>query len=233
MTLDPLRRLIEANHDKRLAVTAQPCHIDAVKAYSHVAVGIAPFCGFNMEAAATPYLIARSGAPPDRIREIRYRGGPYPGGFVAVADNGAEYHLRKEHYECANLLFMAPPCFRCRRYIAAGADIAIGDAWIRGQSDCSLVIAVTETGESIVRDLVAGGHIVAYAISREQIARMHAHNIKIKSRGAGLLLRCALRAGRMPGVRALAPFRLAGLASRMRRALTMGVAMRLKPLERQ
>jgi len=232
MPLRPLLDLAGETKSGKLAVFSQPCHVPALlKKLPQTTLIFSIFCGYNITYAATEYLIKKTGMAKNDIQHINYRGGKYPGGFTVTSKSGRQKSFGKEHYELIDLLFLNKKCGACRSYISEQADIALGDAWIKNFPKATLVIINTERGENMVRHMHAKKMIELYGISRDDIIRMHGHNLRYKKHGHSLPMKMVIKAFNNPIARKIAPFRLLGFLSRIRRQLKIGIDLDMRPVE--
>jgi len=186
----PLNEYIEKINSAKtdIAVVGVPCLISLIRnlqkkgKLKNVKYLIGLFCGYNMSPEATEFLIKKLGIDKDKIKELRYRGGKYPGGFYVLMNDGSEIKLPKHYYDFINLMFVPSACLNCKDYMNEEADISVGDSW--GYDNSSVVIVRTKKGE----DMIKTNNIDSFTISEETLLKMHMHNIKHKKEGDGIAL---------------------------------------------
>ncbi len=228
MRLSNLERLVADNAHLRLAVVCQPCHVAAVRKlqasrHGHIRYVFSFFCGYNMEFEATAYLLRRLGIPQGEVARIEYRGGPYPGGFQATRKNGRVSGFGKECYELVNLRFLRKGCEQCRLYMGEGADLALGDAWLRARRNLNVALARTALGLECLRQALLAQRIELYRFTEQELALMHLHNLRYKKYGHSRFMRSVLWVLRDLLHEHLIPFGLLVSLSRLRRRFKIGI----------
>ncbi|MEF2145613.1 MAG: Coenzyme F420 hydrogenase/dehydrogenase, beta subunit C-terminal domain [Desulfovibrionaceae bacterium] len=213
---------------ERLAVVCQPCHVPMVRRWQEqgqhgIQAVFSFFCGWNMTFEATLYLLHKAGIRPGEVADLGYRRGPYPGGFGVRTTDGRERVFGKECYELVNLQFVRPGCSRCTLYMGEGADLACGDAWLRGQRNLTAVLARTLAGLEFLESARAEGRVELFEFDEQRLVSMHLHNLKYKKYGLepGLRFLAWLFGKALP--KPLAPFRLLSALSRWRRKRKIGI----------
>lgn len=233
MSFYPLRKLIESEKEKKLAVFLQPCFIKAVRKmqkneYRNIHYIISFFCGYNITREATDYLIKKAKVKKEDIAEISYRWGEYPGGFMVRTKDDQMVNFGKECYEIVDLMFLRRGCKQCHLYMGEGADIVLGDAWIKSLQNASIVIARNETGADVIENMAERNKIKLYEIKEKELVRMHWHNLKYKKYGMSVFLNFMHYVLKTNIMKKAAPFKLFMFLSRIRRRLAIGIDLELK-----
>ena len=200
---------IKENKDKKLAVIGLPCHIRILKKLKekNVKLLIGLFCGYNMPLEATSFLLKRLNIKLKDIKELRYRGGEYPGGFFVKLKNGKTKTLPKHYYDFLNLMYVPKECLNCKDYTNELADVSVGDSW--GYNNCSLMIIRNKIIKSLTNNIKIN------KISEKEFLKMHWHNIKHKKQGDSTmfkLIRIFLKT-----FKSISPIHLLGYFAKMRR----------------
>ena len=230
MSLAPLLKLLQRYSLKKLAVVVEPCFVKAVRKMApHCKYVISFFCGYNMEYEGTRYLLKKSRIPERDITAIGYRDGKYPGGFTVYARNGSLRNFGKPSYELVNLMFLREGCHKCRLYIAPDADIVLGDAWLKGVKNESVVLAHTSAGDTLLKEMHQKNLLTLYDLNREELLRMHRHNLKYKTYGHSPAMLAVVKLFNNHFARRFAPFYFFSFLSRIRRFFMYGINMRLHP----
>lgn len=187
-----IRELKESG--KRVAYVGLPCQIQGMRKAmeknpwleKQIVVLISLFCGFNMEEAATDYLIAKSGMKKEEIKTLsyRYKKGAQTG-FYLRTKVGKEFFVSKHGYTFLNLLFSPKRCWKCYDYSGEFADIAVGDAWEKGQG-FSRVIVRTQRGREIFEQAVDRGVICAEPGDEAAIKKTQNKVVSYKKRQIGI-----------------------------------------------
>lgn len=206
---------INENKDKKLAVTALPCHTMAIrklqekKQIKNIKLLIGLFCGYNIPFDATLYFLKKLNIKLEDIKELKYRGGTYPGGFLVKLKNGKQKFLPKYYYDFLNLMYVPKGCLKCKDYTNEQADVSVGDSW--GYDNCSLMIIRNK----IINDLTE--NLKIKKINEKEFLKMHWHNIKHKKQGDPLsltLIRLSLKT-----FKPILPIHLLGTIAKLRRKL--------------
>lgn len=178
---------IEENRNKKLAVTALPCHTRAIRKLQekghlkNIKLLIGLFCGYNMPLDATFFFLKRLKVKLGDIKELKYRGGKYPGGFYVKLKNGETKFLPKYYYDFLNLMYVPKGCLSCHDFTNELADVSVGDCY--GYPNCSVMII----RDKIINDLIK--NLKIKKITKKLFLKMHWHNIKHKKKGDSLLLK--------------------------------------------
>lgn len=175
---------------KKIAYVGLPCQIQGMRKAmesdsglaGQIVVLISLFCGFNMEEAATEYLINKSRIKKPDIGTLRYRQrmGERTG-FYIRGKNGKEFFLSKHGYTFMNLLFSPKRCWKCFDYSGEFADIAVGDAWEKG-AGFSRVVVRTQTGKQIFEILTEQGAICTEPCGEDAIMKTQQKVVSYKKR---------------------------------------------------
>lgn len=147
---------------------------------------------------------------------------------MVKTQKGRIIHFGKECYELVDLMFLRNGCKKCSLYMGEGADIVLGDAWIRSFPNSSIVMTRTNKGTDIIRKMEMEKQIKLFKIKEEDLIRMHWHNLKYKKYGMGLFLNLLHHILRSQVMKKIAPFKLFMFLSRIRRKLALGIHMQLE-----
>lgn len=228
MDFSDLTSILETVKEKRLALITQPCYIDTIRVwqrtrFTNIIYILSFFCGYNMDNDATLYLVKKAGMEPANVASISYRAGEYPGGFQVTSKQGKKVLFGKECYEPLNLMFLRKGCSKCPYYMGEGADIVLGDAWLKRHKKLSVIITRTEKGEEVKDTAVNIGRIKLYELTEKQLVQMHWHNIKYKKYGHGFLLKVLILLMNRIIPRGLIPFKVLSKLSYYRRKAKVGI----------
>lgn len=194
--LIPVNRIIKEikKSNKKVVFVGLPCQIQGmrkamandIQLKNNIVVLISLFCGFNMETAATDYLILQSGIAKKDISELSYRykqGGET--GFYVKGKEGQDFFVNKHGYTFMNLIYSPKRCWKCFDYSGEFADISVGDAW-----DCSgggsRVIVRTDVGKKVWEDSMSRGTLEADSSEREAILRTQRMIVRHKKVNIGI-----------------------------------------------
>jgi len=178
---------------------------------SNVKYVIGLLCGYNMAYNGTEYALKKLKINKEDIKELRYRGGKYPGGFYVSLKNGEIIKRPRYYYDFLNLMFVPKGCLNCKDYANEYADISVGDAW--GYNNSSLIFIRTKKG----KELLEIGNIKSERIPEKQVLKMHWHNIKHKKMEDGYFIKCSSWSLRR--FKSILPFELLGFIAKLRRSM--------------
>lgn len=179
---------------KKVAYVGLPCQIQGMRKAmeknpwleKQIVVLISLFCGFNMEESGTDYLIAKSGIKKEDIRILSYRHKKgEQTGFYLQGKDGKKFFINKHGYTFLNLLFSPKRCWKCYDYSGEFADIAVGDAWEKGQG-FSRVIVRTKTGKEVFEQAVSRERIWAEPADETVIKKTQNKVVSYKKRQIGI-----------------------------------------------
>lgn len=155
--------------DGKFALVGLPCQIHGFTNLSNrikgiddkIAIKIGLFCGSNLKTTALKFLLKRLGITNySSIRELEYRGGKYPGGFLVKLWNGKEIFIKRYYFNLLSLLYGMPRCLLCPDLTNELADISIGDASIGDQKKpLGILITRSMRGESVVNKAKSDGYL--------------------------------------------------------------------------
>lgn len=154
LILGQLRRL-----PGRYAYVGLPCQVQGLRKAmlndqslaEKICIIIGLYCGFNMYADATKYLVRKSKIPFENIVKLEYRAKQgQDTGFCVTAQDGIKWFVPKHEYTFLNLIYTNDRCLKCYDLTSEFSDISVGDAWEKpGWARC---IARTEKGQHILED---------------------------------------------------------------------------------
>ena len=184
-------------NDGRYLYIGLPCQVQGLRKASmnhpilssRIELCVAIFCGFNMERAATEYLIKKSNIAPKEIKSVEYRAA-HNGktGFKVTADNGRSFFISKHGYTILNAFYTRKRCWKCYDLTGEFSDISLGDAWERNNGQGWFrIIARTKRAEQLLQDMAlcqqGGGIITLEKSSVDDIYRTQMKLISYKKRG--------------------------------------------------
>ena len=221
--------------EKTCVVIVQPCHVEAVKKlrrkFPNIKYVFSFFCGFNIDRVATPYMVSKLKVDPFNVERIDYRGGDYPGGFLVETKDKKIHKLGKEHYEIVDLMYLCSWCSKCSYYMGEGADVVLGDAWLKEKPNLTAVIARSDEGDNLLKKALVNKKLKLFELDDQLLLRMHWHNLSYKKFGPGPFLKFMIWTFNKMMPRTLVPFWFLGFCSKIRRKFKIGVASpALKPV---
>lgn len=180
----PTNRILKKikEQKEKVAFAGLPCQVQGMRKAMEadadfkkkIVVLISIFCGFNMQPAATDYLISKSGINKEAVTKLQYRKKlGKETGFYVEGSNGKSFFVNKHGYTFLNLMFSPKRCWKCYDYSGEFADIAVGDAWDKGQG-WSRVIVRTDKGKDLLEQSVCGGTLLCEKADTDKI--LHTQN---------------------------------------------------------
>ena len=195
-TLLPLNAALKevGNSKDAFALVGLPCHIHGLrllqfngwKPVDQIKYFLGLFCGFNMEAAATDFLIKKAGLKKEEIASLAYRSGDWPGGLLIKGKNGREVFIPKRHYNYLNLQYVPSRCLLCPDLTNEFADISVGDAWEKGsdrRGGWSRIIVRSDQGSDLLKTAVISGDLQVETSSKEALLKSSGHLVRHKKIG--------------------------------------------------
>lgn len=174
------------------AAVGLPCHIHGLRKAVNLAdfpqerikLAIGLFCGFNLSLEGTRYLVGRLGIPLEQVAGLRYRQGPWPGGFYIWSREGQRRFVWKHDYGYLNPMYVPRRCLLCPDLTNELADISVGDNWLEEFSGgWSTLIARSAAGESVIQAMGDSGQLELKALPAERLLASHRHLFDYKKRG--------------------------------------------------
>jgi coenzyme F420 hydrogenase subunit beta len=163
-----LKQLIYDNSLKSAGIVGLPCHIDGIKRAclkvpklrKKIAFTIALFCKQTKDLRFTDMVLAKIGVEKENVKEIRFRGGGWPGLIQIITWDGSIIRYPYEEFNALWGTFSCTPvsCLLCTTPMGEDADISVGDAWLDKYSGDKLGVSAafvrTGTGREIVDQAV-------------------------------------------------------------------------------
>jgi coenzyme F420 hydrogenase subunit beta len=201
-TVIPLNRVF-TNLKKingQFALVGLPCHIQAFRKLSEAAPSLASkisiviglYCGRTMEQKATLSLINMLGVPLKSVKEIQYRGGPWPGEFRLYTKDGLCHSCHKDIFMYLTRLYCPERCMICIDYSSEFSDISVADAWTTEKGAWkypggqTIVLERTKAGRETLQLAQKKGYIKLQKIQREEAIRTHKGTSNLRKKGAAI-----------------------------------------------
>ena len=145
------------------------------------------------------------------MKSLRYRGHGCPGATHIEAKDGRIFEQTYDETWSDELSQdLQFRCKICPDSTGEQADIVCGDAWIGldgyahvEHEGWNSIIARTETGERLLREMEAGGAIVTVPIGVDDLNRMQPHQVERKTAVLARILGLGLRGQPIPEYRGL------------------------------
>lgn len=149
MTMIPsvsaLKNAVKEHKLSKIGFVGLPCHIHTIRKMQlykvarnlteKISICIGLLCGLNVYFRATERLIENlfPQTPIENITEIQYRGGNWPGYFIARCKDGRVRsipftHEPGEYSKFVDIAYLRDRCRMCLDYASEVADLAVGDA---------------------------------------------------------------------------------------------------------
>lgn len=165
---------------------------------------IAAFCGGYNTFRGIAWYLERFGVAADEVAEIRYRDGAWPGTITVQTKDGRTIRdiprvrgntrwgvLR--YLSAFQGSWMLKRCRICPDQIGDFADIAVGDPHLPrfrmrveadGGAGWSAMLTRTETGERLVREIVAKGGLCEEPLSRDELVASQSYTLDNRRQAA-------------------------------------------------
>ncbi len=193
-TLVPLNAQLRDLRDEKggWAAVGLPCHIHGLRKAvdradfppERIRLAIGLFCGFNLSLEGTRYLVGRFGIPLGRVAGLRYRQGPWPGGFYVWSREGQRRFIWKHDYSYVNLMHVPRRCLLCPDLTNELADVSVGDNWLEEfRGGWSTVMVRSAAGETVIRAMEESGQLELEVLPPERLLASHRHLFDYKKRG--------------------------------------------------
>ncbi|MBU0976038.1 Coenzyme F420 hydrogenase/dehydrogenase, beta subunit C-terminal domain [Patescibacteria group bacterium] len=148
-----------------------------------------PYMGTQMYFGAIQHFLKSNGIKSENeIADLKYRAGEWPGYLQIKLKDGRVIKSEKFHYNYLIPFFITSSSLQLVDFTNELADISVGDAWspkyenIKGGH--SVVLARSEQGETLLRQMQEGGLLELKEIPISEAMDMHGHMIDFKKRGA-------------------------------------------------
>jgi coenzyme F420 hydrogenase subunit beta len=151
-------------------------------------------CAGTPSTRGTLELLASMNLTPDRLRELRYRGEGWPGGFTARQRNASEERFVSYRESWGRLTSYVPlRCRLCPDGFGRLSDISCCDAWHAYKNDgetspgLSIILVRTERGREILHRAMAGNRLNLRRISAQDVLKAQRNLLEKRSELFGRL----------------------------------------------
>lgn len=204
-----LAELRKAPATERYAFIGLPCQIHAVRKLqaagnpeaARITYVLGSYCGNILQFGAVHNFLRLYGVDDlDRVVDLQYRAGEWPGKMRVELDDGRVFEMPKFYANYLIPFYILPRCLTCTDLTSEFSDISGGDAWApvyeeRGKGFSMLVVR-SEKGQRLVDELFERGVLEAEPIGEQEAMDAHAHMLDFKKRGAFLRIWRRRRWGR-------------------------------------
>jgi coenzyme F420 hydrogenase subunit beta len=196
------------------AVVGKPCDIAGLRNLARhdprvarlVRYTIAFFCAGVSSLCISESIVRKYGLEPQDVRVMRYRGHGCPGPTHIEAKDGRIFEQSYDETWSEELnQDIQFRCKICPDSTGEHADIACGDAWISGdgyshveREGWNSVIARTEAGDRLLRDLEAARGLTVEPLTLGELGQMQPHQVERKTEVMARLLGLRLRGALVP-----------------------------------
>jgi|GEM_PF-1330495 coenzyme F420 hydrogenase subunit beta len=181
------------NISDKLAIVGLGCQIQGLRKAEMEIPGLKSsikyhfglFCGVNLSALATEYVLWKLKIKKKSVRIIRYRGNGWPGNWSINSEKvigPSPMSMGFNYY-----YFYARRCLVCIDHINDFADISFGDAWRIPEADKlgpSLIISRTEAGEQLLNQAAEAGAVAITEVDINTVLRSQGYHIYTKKSDA-------------------------------------------------
>ncbi len=195
--LSPVNAILGKLKDMKgeYAIIALPCQVHALRKLEMngllnkygIKYIIGLFCGNMLHFSSTKSLLDKFGIKDlDKVENLEYRHGKWPGNFWVKVKDGKEYTIPKFTWNYLIPFHIVERCLLCVDYMNEFADISVGDAWTSDLEPAnSVVLPRTAKGRALFEDAKNSGYIrEVRKVSPSDLMHMHSHGLDFKKRGA-------------------------------------------------
>jgi coenzyme F420 hydrogenase subunit beta len=204
-TLIPVNQIIQEIRASpgRFAFAGLPCQIHGLRLLMEeepalkekIVAVIGLFCGGALEMNLIPELLQSKGIAKAELKDFEFRGGPWPGRFRAIKKDGTAVDIHRYDYNIGAYnwlihLYTPKRCQTCMDGSAQFADIAVSDAWTRGEDgqhkfkNRSRLLCRTERGLELVVQAMERKSLECEDVSGDPDYETYKTQTRRKRRGA-------------------------------------------------
>ena len=152
---------------------------------------IGPYVGTQMYFESIRSFLRSNGVCSEReIVNLKYRAGEWPGKLRIELRNGRVLQADKFHYNYLIPFYLTSSSLQAVDFTNELTDISVGDAWSpkyeKERKGFSVILSRSETGETIINNMIKESLLAGEEISLEETLDMHGHMIDFKKRGSFL-----------------------------------------------
>lgn len=164
----------------------QMLHHPSVRGIAYV---FGPYTGTQMTFEAIRSFLRSHGVPSERdIVRLQYRAGMWPGHLEITLRDGRILRAEKFHYNYLIPFFITRATLQIPDFTNELTDVSVGDAWSpvyeARRGGYSVVLARSERGEQLIREMHAQNTLSLETIELDQALDMHGHMLDFKKRGS-------------------------------------------------
>ncbi|MBI2136193.1 Coenzyme F420 hydrogenase/dehydrogenase, beta subunit C-terminal domain [Candidatus Woesearchaeota archaeon] len=196
----PLNTILsEADKFKSLAYVGLPDEVASIRKlqqlgkFQNINYVIGLYTGIYMHSGAIEsYLRAHGVKDVDKVKEIKYRAGEWPGNLRIELKDGRVLSTPKFYYNYLLPFYVTNSSLYMCDFTNELTDISVGDAWHPkyeklGQG-FSVVAARTKKGLLLLEEMKKAGLIELQEVSEQEALSMHGHMLDFKKRGSFIRL---------------------------------------------
>ena len=191
-----------ANFEGKLAYVGLPGQVQSIRklqkaedrSVANIAYIFGPFYGNTLHFSSIRSFLRSYGEKDYRnISKLWFRYGEWPGNMRVEMKSGRVIELKKFHANYLIPFHIVRNSLFCTDFTNEFTDLSGGDAWAPVYEDrgkgFSLVMARSEKGEQIIREMQAAGWLELQALQEKECIDMHSHAYDFKKRGAFIRIR--------------------------------------------
>lgn len=203
----PVNKIIQSiqREKGRYAFVGLPCHIHGLRKWSifdptikeRIPYAIGLFCFTTLESYVIRELLQIKKVAINKVKDIRFREGLWPGKICAVQSDNTISNLHYSNFKDGAInyltrLYSPVRCQMCIDGTAEFADISVADSWMRNQKgqykfpSMSTVLIRTEIGNELFRDAVKNKRLWAKPIDKRSIYYTYKSLEKTKKKNAAI-----------------------------------------------
>ena len=207
-----LSEIKKASPGEKVAFVGLPCQVHGVRklqceekwAREMISPVIGIFCSHGLTFGGIYPALERFAAGCGGVRNIRFRGGGWPGGLNVKYDDGRTVDVPLGDYWpvlFAPYFFTPRRCLSCHDMTAELADISTGDAWLteimeKDEEGTSVVITRSRDGENALTAACGAGSLSLESVEPALVVKSQAGPLARKKTGVGARIKLMRRLGK-------------------------------------
>ena len=155
---------------------------------------LGPYTGTSLKHSAIDALLRLYKIPKhDKIKEIKWRDGNWPGSLNITFNSGNKINSKKIYYNFLTPFYISRTSLQSQDFVNEFADISVGDAWSpefeKKEEGVSVVISRNKEMSLIIEEMIKLEKITLKNVNKTEILNMHGHMNDFKKRGSYIRLK--------------------------------------------
>jgi len=149
---------------------------------------LGPYTGTALyPAAIDAFLRSRRVPRKEKVTQLKWREGEWPGYLEIKTDSGKILQSKKIYYNFLIPFYVTHTSLRSMDFVNEFADLSVGDAWSpkyeAERKGFAVFVTRSEEMEAIVQEMIKKGFLEAEKQPLEKSIAMHGHMLDFKKRG--------------------------------------------------